>query len=147
MTFDRLHADTDCDCLGDTFEDVEKLFARRISKPIMRPSDFYSHWDRNKKPQSMTCNDICMFKGVSINEWNSETESNVIEKYLDSLRLKDLNTKIRDSVLIFKFKGSSGVLKYSPSKKDPSHYTFYKTDSFSVEDIEIIDTIELRNYV
>lgn len=147
MTFDSLHADTDCDCLEDAFEETEKLFARRISKPILKQSDFYSHWERRKRPQSMICDNICLFKGISINEWNDDTSSKIIEKYIDGLGLQDLDNKIRESILIFKFNIKSGLLKHSPTKKDPSHYTFYKDDGFSIENIEIINTIELRNYV
>ena len=35
MTFESLHGDTDCDCLGEAFEDIEKLFARR--KVMLKP--------------------------------------------------------------------------------------------------------------
>ena len=40
-----------------------------------------------------------------------------------------------------------GSLKYSPSKLDPSHCTFYKSDAFDVQEIEVIDMIELKDYV
>jgi hypothetical protein len=147
MTFDSLHADTDCDCLGDTFEETEKLFARRISKPTLKQSDFHSHWERRKRPQSMICDNICVFKGVSVNEWNYETNLKIIEKYIDGLGVQDLDKKIRESILVFKFKSKTGLLKYSPTKKDPSHYTFFKNDNFNIESIEVINIIELREYV
>lgn len=147
MIFDSLHADTDCDCLGGAFENTEKLFARRISKPTLRTSDFCSHWERRKRPQSMICDNICLFKGISINEWNDKTSSKIIGKYIGGLGLQDLNNKIRESILVFKFKSKSGLLKSSPTKNDPSHYTFYKNDNFNIENIEVINTIELREYV
>jgi hypothetical protein len=148
MTFDSLHADTDCDCLGDTFEDTEKLFARRISKPTLKQSDFYSHWERRKRPHSLTYDNICIFKGISINEWNDETEKSILDKYVNGLGLQDLDKKpIRESVLIFRFKVKSGVLISSPTKNDLSHYTFFKSDTFNVEHLEVIKTIELKGYV
>jgi hypothetical protein len=149
MTFDSLHADTDCDCLGEAFEDTGKLFSSRISKPQMRASDFYSHWERRKKPQLMNCDNVCLYKGISINEWNDYTQTKIIEKYVGGLGLQDLDdkNKIRESVLIFRFKDKLGLLKSSPTKNDPSHYTFYKDDDFSIEHIEIISTIELKDYV
>jgi hypothetical protein len=149
MKFDSLHADTDCDCLGKGFENTEKLFSRRISKPQMKASDFYSHWERRKRPKLMDCDNICLFKGISINEWNDNTQAKIIKKYVGGLALQDLNdiNKIRESVLIFKFKKKSGLLKPSPTKNDPSHYTFYKDDDFNIESIEVIHTIELKDYV
>lgn len=148
MTFDSLHADTDCDCLIEAFEDTEQIFARKISKPNMRVADFYSHWERNRKPAENICTEICKYKGISVNYWDDSTRQQVIDKYVKSLRLINLDNKIvKDSILIFRFKSKMGSLKYSPSKSDSSHYTFYKSDTFDIQDIEIIDTIELKNYV
>ena len=148
MTFESLHADTDCDCLGEAFEDIEKLFARKISKPNLRVADFHSHWERNKKPLEDSCVEICKYKGISINHWDASTQQQVIDKYVKSLRLIDLDNKIiKDSILIFRFKSKMRSLKYSPSKLDSSHYTFYKSDTFDIQEIEVIDTIELKGYV
>ena len=148
MTFESLHADTDCDCLGEAFEDIEKLFARRISKPTLKESDFYSPWERRKRPQLLICDNICQFKGISINEWNDDTEKQILSKYVNGLRLQDLDNKIiRESVLIFKFKVKSGVLISSPTKQDSSHYTFFKSDNFNIEHLEVVKTIELKGYV
>jgi hypothetical protein len=148
MTFDSLHADTDCDCLGDAFENTEKLFARKISKPNLRIADFTSHWERSKRPSEDSCIEICKYKGISVNYWDALTEQQVIDKYVKSLRLIDLDNKIiKDSILIFRFKSKMGSLKYSPSKLDPSHCTFYKSDTFDIQEIEVIETIELKDYV
>ena len=148
MKFDSLHADTDCDCLGDTFEDTEKVFARKISKPNLRVADFSSHWDRNKRSLEDSCVEICKYKGISVNYWDALTQQQVINKYVKSLRLIDLDSKIiKDSILIFRFKSKMGALKYSPSKLDSSHYTFYKSDTFDIQELEVIDTIELKDYV
>jgi hypothetical protein len=148
MTFDSLHADTDCDCLGGTFEDTEKLFARKISKPNLRIADFSSRWERNKRPPENSCIEICKYKGISVNYWDDLTQQQVIDKYVKSLRLIDLDNKIiKDSILIFRFKSKMGCMKSSPSKNDPSHYTFYKNDTFDIQEIEVIETIELKGYV
>ncbi|MDZ7899477.1 MAG: hypothetical protein U5N85_15820 [Arcicella sp.] len=148
MTFDSLHADTDCDCLGEAFEDTEQIFARKISKPNLRIADFYSHWERNKKPSENICTEICKYKGISVNYWDDLTQQQVIDKYVNGLRLIDLSTQIvKDCILIFRFKSKMGSLKYSPTKLDSSHYTFFKSDTFDIQDIEIIDTIELKDYV
>jgi hypothetical protein len=148
MTFDSLHADTDCDCLGGAFEDTEKVFARKISKPNLRVADFSSHWERNKKPLEDSCIEICKYKGISVNYWDDLTKQPIIDKYVKSLRLIDLDSKIvKDSILIFRFKSKMGSLKHSPSKLDPSHCTFYKSDTFDIQEIDVIDTIELKDYV
>lgn len=148
MTFDSLHAGTDCDCLGEAFENTEKIFARKISKPNLRIADFSSHWERNKGHSEHLCTEICKYKGISVNYWDVLTQQQVIDKYAKSLRFIDLDNKIiKDSILIFRFKSKMGSLKYSPSKLDPSHYTFFKSDTFDIQDIEVINTIELKDYV
>ena len=148
MTFDSLHIDTECDCLGETFEDTKQIFARKISKPNLRVADFRSHWERNIKPSKNLCIEICRFKGISINYWNDLTRQQVIDKYVKSLRLIDLDKKIvKDCILIFRFKSEMGYTKSSPTTNDPSHCTFFKSDTFDIENIEVINTIELRQYV
>ncbi|MEY4538579.1 MAG: hypothetical protein RLZZ306_336 [Bacteroidota bacterium] len=147
MTFDSLHADTDCDCLESTFEVESKLFARKIGKPLARFSDFYSHWERNKKPAILTCNNTCMYKGLSCNEWSEESKEQVLEKYIRLINSQEKTGAISDAILIFKIKNDGGSMKYSPSKKDISHHTFFKSDTFEMNCIEIVEVINLDEYI
>jgi hypothetical protein len=147
MTFDSLHADTDCDCLGETFEVEGKLFARKIGKPLARLSDFYSHWERNKKPTVLNCDNTCMYKGLSCNEWNNESKEQVLEKYINLINSQEKTGAISDAILIFKIKHSGGLMKYSPSRKDISHHTFFKSDTFEMDCIEIVEVINLDEYI
>ena len=125
MTFDSLHADTDCDCLGGSFEEENKLFARKIGKPLARFSDFYSHWERNKKPTVLTCDNTCMYKGLSCNEWSEESKEQVLGKYVSLIYSQGKTGAISNAILIFKIKHGSGLMKCSPTKKDISHHTFF----------------------
>ncbi len=147
MTFDSLHADTDCDCLGEAFEVKNKLFARKIGKPISRISDFYSHWERNKKPNVLDCDNTCMYKGLSCNEWNNESKGQVLAKYVNLINSQEKTGALSDAILIFKIKNGGGLMKYSPSKKDISHHTFFKSDNFEMDYLEIIEVINLDEYI
>ena len=147
MTFDSLHADTDCDCLGETFEVESRLFARKIGKPLARLSDFYSHWERNKKPMVLNCDNTCMYKGLSCNEWNHESREQVLQKYISLINSQEKTGAINDAILIFKIKNEGGLMKYSPTKKDISHHTFFKSDTFEMNCIEIVEVINLDEYI
>jgi hypothetical protein len=63
MTFNQLLQDTDCDCLANTGEKMELVFARKINKPFVTENDFRSHWERGKRSEN--CESICGFKGIS----------------------------------------------------------------------------------
>jgi hypothetical protein len=147
MTFENLHADTDCDCLEETFEVENKLFARKIGKPVARLSDFYSHWERSKKPAVLNCDNTCMYKGLSCNEWSNESRGQVLEKYVNLINSQGKIGAINDAILIFRVKNGGGLMKYSPSKKDISHHTFFKSDIFGMNYIEIVEVINLDEYI
>jgi hypothetical protein len=148
MTFDSLHADTDCDCLGGTFEDTDRYFARKISRPVMKTSDFFSHWEREKFPAVLNCKNTCMHKGLSFNEWNDETKEKVIAKYANTVAGQNRKGKIiKDCVLIFRLKENMGLINFSPTRFDPSHHTFFKSDTFDVDNLELVEIIALENYV
>ena len=147
MTFESLHTDTDCDCLGEAFEDIEKVFARKISKPNLRVADFSSHWERNKKPNVLNCDNTCMYKGLSCNEWNDESKGQVLAKYVNLINNQEKTGIINDAILIFKIKQGGGLMKYSPSRNDISHHTFFKSDTFNTGYLEIIEVINLDEYI
>ncbi len=148
MTFDSLHADTDCDCLGETFEDKSRYFARKISRPVMKISDFSSHWERDKFPTVLNCKNTCMHKGLSFNVWNDETREKVIAKYAKTVANQNKKGRIiKDCVLIFRLKENMGLINFSPTQFDPSHHTFFKSDTFDVNDLELIEIIALENNV
>ncbi len=148
MTFDSLHADTDCDCVNEAFENTNQLFARKISKPSPKNADFKTYWERDKRPIQNKCSEVCQFKGISINFWDKDSENQVIDKYVTSLKTQiQVGKNIKDCILVFKFKKDVGSLMPSPTKKDPSHFTFFKSDSFDIEGIEEVNIIELKKYV
>ena len=147
MTFESLHADTDCDCLGEAFEETGRYFARKISRPTMKASDFDSHWERDKFPPVLNCKNTCMYKGLSFNEWNNQTREQVIAKYAKTIAVFNKRGKIiRDCVLIFRLKENMGVIHFSPTKFDSSHHTFFKSDTFDVINLELVEIIALENY-
>lgn len=140
MTFKQILQDTDCDCLANSEEKTETIFARKINKPQATDNDFKSHWERGKRADE--CDKICGFKGVSINEWNENTEKDVIQKFLTTFRI---TPKHKDSILIFNFLSDAGQVIYTPNEKDKSHHDFYKSDDFSLQFINAIQCISLKD--
>jgi hypothetical protein len=142
MTFHNLLADTDCNCLEDALQDNITVFVRKINKPIVLDKDFKTHWERGKRAEM--CKEICGFKGISINQWSEESQSAVIQKFLTTFRIAP---KHKDSILVFRFVGESGLVKYTPNEADSTHYDFYKSDNFDLQTIDIQDITPLNTFL
>lgn len=145
MTFEYLNTDTPCDCLGNALEDNLQLFARKINKPTPKESDFKSHWERGKRPQKETdCEAVCSYKGLSINLCTEQNQEEIIRKFVQTFQIAP---KHKDSMMVFRFLSDAGKVKHTPTPKDKSHYDLYKSDTFSLENIEIAQVLVLKEFI
>ncbi len=139
MKFDKIKQDSDCNCFTKAIIDYENEFVRKLRKEKIDEKDFLTHWERNIRPESLECDNICSSKGVSVNLFKSDFEKLIIEKYKTTF---NINPKKGAYILKFKFLENAGKVKYSPEENDTTHYNFFKADDFSIEMIKIIDTIK-----
>lgn len=141
MTFDKIKSDTECECLSNAVIDNENAYVRKLHKETLEEKDFLTHWERNIKGESLECDNICSRKSVSINQFNSETEAQILEKYKTTFHI---NPKKGAYFLKFKFLKDAGKTKHTPvpAINDTSHYDFYKADDFSFEKIQIIEKVK-----
>lgn len=143
MEFSELLKDTDCQCLENANQDNVSIFAKKINKPNPTDKDFKSHWERGKT--SIVCDEICGYKGLSVNLWNESTKEAVIKKYVTTF---GISPKHKDSIFVFKFLDEAGMVKYTPNENDKSHYDFYKSDNFTLEMLEqTTEIIPLNQFI
>ena len=140
MTFDILHKDTNCDCVGFAEEDLDTRFARKIYKPFLREYDFRIKEDGSGN--ILNCKQLCGLRGISINIWNADSQEAIIQKYKTSTNFSPKN---RDSICVFKFNKNAGLTRHTPSNQDKFHYDFYKSDQFQMDNIEIQEILILKD--
>lgn len=144
MTFDKLHQDTDCDCLNNAINNLKDIFARAVNSDFVKEEHFESYWEQGKRPDSVECDKICSFKGVSVNILNSENNSEVLGVFY---KFYTFSPKKKRFICTFKLRERSGMVKATPSKYNLHHYDFYKCDTFTIKDLLIIEIIDLKQYV
>ncbi len=147
MNFEKLHNDTNCNCLEDAELNLDRFFARKINKPLPTDRDFISKWEKGNAQiewDKTNCQLVCGLKGISINQWNEISQVEVIQKFLTTFRI---SPKHKDSILIFKCRGNAGLIKFTPNSKDNFHYDFYKSDDFNLDLIDNIEIISLANFL
>lgn len=145
MAFKKITDTTSCNCLlGATFN-TEDLFIRKVRKsPGLKDPDFRNHIEKGKNIEDAPCEKICGYYGVSIEMWNDSSANNLLEKYKYTA---SISPKSNNNLCIIRFKENNGIVKYTPDQEiyNEYHYDFYKDDSFSVADLELIEMISLNS--
>lgn len=144
MNFTNIEKDTTCNCLQDTSEDYNSKFALKINKSHIRENDFKTYWEKGRRNKNIDeCNETCSLKGQSVTILKNEKDINSTLKVYKELF--PLSPGYKPYCAILKLKENSGVIKSTPSKINPLHCDFYKSDKFSNEKIELIKTISLSD--
>ncbi|MCH8490221.1 MAG: hypothetical protein LAT81_09885 [Oceanicaulis sp.] len=142
MKFDKLNNATNCDCLQDTFEDHKTRFALKINKSNLRDNDFKTYWEKGRT-NFKNCKEACSLQSQSISIVASEKD---IEKTLRVYKsLFPIMPKYKPYCAILTFKEKSGKIKLTPTQNNPLHCDFYKSDIFTKDFVELVDTIALEN--
>lgn len=147
-TFTGITGDTQCDCLAGAVQNTEALFVKSIDSRRVKERDFRSKWEKGHRQidgrpvDESDCRLVCMMKGVSVNMiTTSESEENAIQKYKKTLKY---SPKRPGYLLKFRFCDNAGAVKYTPNGNDKTHHTFYKSDSFALDLIDVIDIKALK---
>lgn len=142
MTFDKINNASPCDCFQDTFEDYETKYAMKINKSHLRDGDFTTYWEKGRTEYT-NCQEACSLKSKSISIVKTEKD---IESTLNIYKsLFPISPKYKPYCAIITFKEKSGKVKLTPININPLHCDFYKSDTFTKELVELVDTIALEN--
>jgi hypothetical protein len=139
MTFDQLHNDVECNCIEDAYQDHDGSYVRKINKDSLLEKDFVTHWERQIGHDAVNCNDKCSFKAVSINQFSDENLPQIIDHYTTTF---NINPKKGCYYIRFKIPDGQGLVKPDPLENDLSHFGLYKSDIFSINSLEILETVK-----
>jgi hypothetical protein len=139
MTFENLHNDTHCKCIDGAVDDMTNEYIRKLKKETIQNSDFLTHWERGIRPPVSDCENICSYKGVSINQFKQEFEELIVSKYRNTFTI---NPKKGAHYLKFKLKEDAGKVKFAPEDDDQCHFNLFKADTFTLSSLVIIDIIK-----
>lgn len=139
MTFENINSDTTCDCLSKAKIDTVNEYVRKLRKDNVEDKDFLTHWERGIRPVSEDCEIICSYKGVSVNQFKTEFEDQILDKYKTTFKI---NPKRGAHYLKFRLNEDAGIVKFAPEEDDKSHYRLLKADAFTLDKIVIIETVK-----
>lgn len=144
MQFTKIKDNHTCDCFTGSDENNTDKFVRKVSKsPSLKERDFKSHIERGKIAENASnCEEICGLHGLSFEIWNSESSELLMKKYLTTVAISPQSKK---NLSVINFKPNSGLIKHTPNQIEYNefHYDFYKEDSFTIENLELIEMISL----
>ena len=146
MTFNNLHEsiENDCDCINQVgvAENLTDMFVRRVWTGEPTDGDFRSWREESRKNTYKKCDDICNFRGVSMSKVDGETEEGIISRYKTTV---SLSPTLRPPFYCrLKLRRGAGFVKHSPSQKDKHHHTLFKSDTFSIKLVEVLEVVDLR---
>ncbi len=140
LSFESLNNDTSCNCLDGAYPDDQSSFALKTNKPLLRDVDFSSKWDKGERPETDDCKVICSKKGVSLSLLNTDNVNEVNSIYQ---KLFPIAPKYKPYITTIKLAATSGLVKHTPSRNNAYHFDFYKSDSFEISQIKLIETKNL----
>ncbi|MBF0521059.1 MAG: hypothetical protein HQK92_15220 [Nitrospirae bacterium] len=143
MEFKQLHIDTHCDCVKGADENLYEVFARRVRYNPIFDKDFKSKWEKKQPYTNNSCKSICSHKGISVNLFDDSTKEDIINKYIKTFTFSPGH---KAYCCTFKFRQNAGKLKRTESQ-DKSHFDFFKCDSFTLDNLEILEYIDLNDHV
>jgi hypothetical protein len=146
MTHDHLQKSTNCNCLEkNCFEDVISLWGIKTNKNHLRENDFITHFERGEKHIDIECEEICSLLGKSmciINDGSLDHKDEVLTIYK---ALFPLAPGYKPFLSVIRFKKDSGLIKYTPLQTNKFHHDFYRSDTFTYSEVELIETISLAS--
>lgn len=144
MTFENVHKGSSCNCTEDAQADNSSEFAIKTNKNTLREVDFKSKWEKAPEMELNSCEEICSKKGLSVSILTPDTVNKVKEIYR---QLFPISPTYRPFFSVIKFGADTGVIKFTPMPNNPFHCDFYKCDTFSFTQVELISTISLSDNV
>jgi hypothetical protein len=148
MSYKSISEGHNCKCLIDAHDNNKDTFARKVGDTKdFKIRDFKTHHERGKILETESCEDICGFRGLSVELWNEESKDYVIDKFSLTVKLAPMK-KPSHQIGVFKIVENAGKVKHTPNQRHGQeiyHHDLYKSDTFVIENLEIIEMIPLFN--
>ena len=146
MNFSEISNSHSCECLKNSLENVCDVFVRKVRRSSnLSESDFRTHKERGKlSPEENDCDNICGMNALSFEIWNEYSWEVLLEKYNTTAKFSPQSGK--KNLCVVRFLRGSGLVKHTPfqiNEKNDFHYDFYKSDSFNVNALNLIEMIQL----
>ncbi|GAB4036293.1 hypothetical protein [Spirosoma jeollabukense] len=145
MNFTTVSEGHNCNCYNNASENCVDTFARKVSDTKdLKIRDFRTHSERGLIPDNDSCDEICGYKGLSINLWNDQSKRSVTDKFSLTLAISPMIKKPSSKIGVFKFLPDAGKVKHTPNQRngvDTYHYDLYKSDEFVIEKVVLIEMI------
>jgi len=139
MTFDNLGFNID-EITDDIAENVIDPFTRKLTSAEVREDDFKSYWEMDKRPNNP--DKVRVYKGLSINKIYEDNEEIIRETYKSTKSFKPI-TQYFSHYCIMKFNEGAGKVWDKGCIKKSYHCTFYKSDQFSIDLLNVIEIKEI----
>lgn len=145
MNFTNLSQGHTCQCHKGASENCADTFARKVGEAKgLKARDFRTHSERGIIPESNECDELCGYKGLSINIWTEQSKSYVYDKFSLTLGISPKLKTPRTQIGVFKILEEAGKVKHTPEQKegiDVYHYDFYKSDEFDIDKLVLVEMI------
>jgi len=142
MTFNKLKFVSECNCLSDAIIDTESQFGRVTSTDNLKDKDFRSKFEKSGKDIEGNCKKKCSHRGISLSIVNDESISDVISIFKE---LFPISPRYKRFINIISFTEKAGLVKRTQSKNNKHHWDLYKCDTFSLQEINLIESISLAD--
>lgn len=133
MDFQNTFENTNCNCLDGAEADNISVFVRRVGESkTLKARDFRTHHERGKIPHTNSCEDICSYRGLSIEKYTEEWPDAFAKRKETTNAFSPQNNY---QMAKFKLGDKSCKVKYTPNQQDgynKFHYDLYKSDEFDV---------------
>lgn len=149
MEFKLINNGHNCKCLSQSVENYEDTFARKVdATQDFKLRDFKTHHERGVLLEDNSCQGICGFRGISIEIWNDESKGYISNKFSLTFGISPQYKKPKSQIGVFKLKEGAGKVKHTPNQKhgvEIFHYDLYKSDTFAIDMLELVEMIPLFN--
>jgi len=150
MEFTNITNGTDCLCLDSAAEDTTSIYLHYIDSPSAKIRDFASKWERYEKsrpeelPDKEECEEICAWKGVSVNKIDGYDEDEVYRVYTEPYRFLSEKERNKRRILKFTLGTDTGVVKHTPNEEHESHHDLFKCDDFNITNLVTIAVTKIE---
>jgi hypothetical protein len=150
MKFTGIENGADCFCLDGAAEDTASAYLHYIDSPSAKSRDFASKWERYEKnkpeglPNKNNCEEVCGWKGVSVNKIDGYDEAEVYRVYTEPYRYASAKERSKRRILKFNIGTDIGIVKHTPNETHESHHDLFKCDAFDVANIVAIEVSEIE---
>lgn len=149
LTFELLHAErAECQCFDRATVEPggDKAYMRRAHQKDIHEDDFKTYWelyDEEQKAAVKKCEKVAGCKGLSVDLIDQRAQD-LLEEYHD--KWQHARNGYTRYIHQFRMHPSTGLVDtLHTSPKKPNHRNIWKGDSFNVDRLIKIDTIDLAN--